>query len=90
MSGYAGSDTLDDADPILQHQLGVRITKALSDEMNRIVSYILRSGKLSDLANVTFIKAGIVTMTEWVKAWEKKHRTALYEAIDTGRTIHTL
>ena len=90
MTGYSCSNTLDEADPVLQHQLAVRMTKSLTDEMNRTLGYILRSGKLSDLANITFIKNGIATMTEWVMAWEKKHRSALHEAIDAGRTINTL
>ena len=90
MSGCCDSNSLDMADPILQHQLAVRITKSLKDDMDRTIGWILRSGKLSELANITFIKAAIATMTEWVTAWEKKHRAAIHEAIDQGRTINTL
>jgi hypothetical protein len=90
MSGMSGEDSLDSADPILQHQLGVRVTKSLNEEQNRQLAYILRSGKMSELANITFLKNAILKMTEWVAAWEKKHRVVLHEAIDAGRTIHTL
>ena len=90
MSGRSCNNTLDDADPVLQHQLAVRMTKSLTDEMNRQLGYIMRSGKLSELANITFLKTSIEVMTAWVMLWEKKHRSALHEAIDLGRTINTL
>jgi hypothetical protein len=88
-------NALDTSDAVLQHQLAVRVVRVLQQELDTkrptsTITRIIQSGRLADLANITFIKSGIANVSAWVKHWEKLKRVELREAIDAGRNLNTL
>lgn len=91
MQGTGSEDTIDTVDVVLQHQLGVAVTLGMEREVTRIITQLLKPGsKIDNIASIPLIQKGIESLTNWVNAWEIKHRSALSEARDAGRDLKTL
>lgn len=84
-------NSVEAVDVVLQHQLAVAVVLGMGREVVNIVTRLMKPGsKIDNIANIPLIQAGVETLTAWVNAWEKKHRSALIQARDDGRDLKTL
>lgn len=87
-NGYESA--LEDLPKLFQHQMGVKAVETLGKAKDAVISRILRSRKMSDLANVPLIEEGVTKISAWVTQFENTHIAELNEAMEAGRTVRTL
>lgn len=83
-------DAVKDLPALLQHQLGVKIVEGLYKAKDRVLTTVLRTRRISELASVPLIEAAAKDMASWVTAFERENSTELLEAFEAGRTIRSL
>lgn len=83
-------DAIDALPKTLQHQLGVKVVGSLNKARDQVLSRVLRTRRIADLASVPIIEDAAKQVSEWVKQIEKRYDTEIREAIDAGRNIRTL
>ena len=87
-NGYEAS--IGDMPIVAQHQLGVKLIDSLNKAKDQILTRVMRSRRITDLANIPLIEDGINQMTDWVREFEDLHSTTIGEAIEQGANIRTL
>ena len=75
---------------VAQHQLGVKLVDSLNKAKDQILTRVMRSRRIADLASIPLIEDGINQMTDWVREFENLHSTTIGEAIEQGANIRTL
>ena len=75
---------------IAQHQLGVKLIDSLNKAKDQVLTRVMRSRRIADLASIPLIEDGINQMTEWVREFENLHSTTIGEALEQGANIRTL
>ena len=75
---------------IVQHQLGVKLVESLTKARDNVLTRVMRSRRLADLASIPLIEEGVKVMTDWVNEFEKLHRDEIGEAIERGVNVRTL
>ena len=75
---------------VAQHQLGVKLVESLTKAKNQTLMRVMRSRRITDLANIPLIEDGINQMTEWVQQFEGVYGHEIHAAIDQGANIRTL
>ena len=87
-NGYESS--IGDMPIVAQHQLGVKLVESLIKAKNQTLVRVMRSRRITDLANIPLIEDGIKQMTEWVQQFEDVYGHEIHAAIDQGANIRTL
>lgn len=87
-NGYEAS--IGDMPIVAQHQLGVKLVESLIKAKNQTLVRVMRSRRITDLANIPLIEDGINQMTEWVQQFEDVYGHEIHAAIDQGANIRTL
>lgn len=87
-NGY--EDSIADMPIVAQHQLGVKLVESLVKAKNQTLMRVMRSRRITDLANIPLIEDGIKQMTEWVQQFEDVYGHEINEAIDQGANLRTL
>lgn len=75
---------------VAQHQLGVKLVESLIKAKNQTLVRVMRSRRITDLANIPLIEDGINQMIEWVQQFEDVYGHEIHAAIDQGANIRTL
>lgn len=87
-NGYA--EAIDELPKIVQHQLGVKVVESLNKARDQVLSRVLRTRRIADLASVTIIEHAAKQVSDWVKQFEHRYGDEIREAIDAGRNVRTL
>ena len=87
-NGYA--DAVDELPKVVQHQLGVKVVEALNKARDQVLSRVLRTRRIADLASVPIIEDAAKQVSGWVEQFENRYGDELREAIDAGRNVRTL
>lgn len=87
-NGY--EDSITDLPKVVQHQLGIKIVESLNKAKNQVLSRVLRTRRLADLASVPIIEDAAKQVSGWVEQFEHRYGDEIREAIDAGRNIRTL
>lgn len=87
-NGY--EDAIDDLPKIAQHQLGVKVVESLNKARDQVLTRVLRTRRIADLASVPIIEDAIKQVSDWVEQFERRHSDEIREAIDAGRSVRTL
>ena len=87
-NGY--EDSIEDLPIVAQHQLGVKLIDSLNKAKDQVLMRVMRSRRITDLANIPLLEDGINQMTEWVREFENLHSVTIGEAIEQGANIRTL
>ncbi len=88
--GAGWDDAIDELDAVTRHQLGVKVVEALTKARDGVLSRVMRTRKLTDLASVPLLEAAIKDATAWVEDFETVHLAEIREAIDAGRNIRSV
>ena len=75
---------------VAQHQLGVKLIDSLNKAKDQVLTRVMRSRRIADLASIPLIEDGINQMTEWVREFENLHSATIGEAIERGVNVRTL
>lgn len=87
-NGYANA--IEELPKVVQHQLGVKIVESLNKARDQVLSRVLRTRRIADLASVPLIEDAAKQISSWVEQFESRYGDELNEAIDAGRNIRTL
>ena len=87
-NGYA--DAIDELLKIDQHQLGVKVVESLNKARNQVLSRILRTRRIADLASVAIIEDAAKQTCRWVQQFEHRYSDEIREAIEAGRNVRAL
>lgn len=87
-NGY--EESINDLPKIAQHQLGVKVVESLNKARDQVLSRVLRTRRIADLASVPIIEDAAKQVSNWVEQFESRHSDEINEAIDAGRNIRTL
>lgn len=87
-NGYA--DAIDELPKVVQHQLGVKVVESLNKARDQVLSRVLRTHRIADLASVPLIEDAVKQVSNWVKQFEHRYGDEIREAIDVGRNVRTL
>lgn len=87
-NGY--EDSIEHMPIIAQHQLGVKLIDSLNKAKDQVLTRVMRSRRITDLASIPLIEDGIDQMTDWVNEFEKLHCDEIGEAIERGVNVRTL
>lgn len=87
-NGYA--DAIDELPKVVQHQLGVKVVESLNKARDQVLSRILRTRRIADLASVPLIEDAAKQVSNWVEQFEIRYDDEIREAIDAGRNVRTL
>lgn len=87
-NGYA--EAIEELPKVIQHQLGVKVVESLNKARDQVLSRVLRTRRIAELASVPIIEDAAKQVSEWVKQFEKRCDAEIREAIDAGRNIRTL
>lgn len=75
---------------VAQHQLGVKVVESLNKARDQVLSRVLRTRRIADLASVPIIEDAAKQVSSWVEQFESRYGDEIDEAIDAGRNIRTL
>lgn len=87
-NGYA--DAVDELPKVVQHQLGVKVVESLNKARDQVLSRVLRTRRIADLASVPLIEDAAKQVSAWVEQFENRYGDDIREAIDAGRNVRTL
>ena len=87
-NGYA--EAIDELPKIVQHQLGVKVVESLNKARDQVLSRVLRTRRIADLASVPLIEDAAKQVSCWVEQFENRYGDEIREAIDAGRNVRTL
>ena len=87
-NGYA--DAVDELPKVVQHQLGVKVVESLNKARDQVLSRVLRTRRIADLASVPLIEDAAKQVSNWVEQFEARYDDEIREAIDAGQNIRTL
>ena len=87
-NGY--EDAIDDLPKVVQHQLGVKVVESLNKARDQVLSRVLRTRRIADLASVPIIEDAAKQVSDWVEQFETRYSDEIREAIDAGRNVRTL
>lgn len=87
-NGYA--DAIDELPKVVQHQLGVKVVESLNKARDQVLSRVLRTRRIADLASVPLIEDAAKQVSNWVEQFENRYGDEIREAIDAGRNVRTL
>lgn len=87
-NGYA--DAIDELPKVVQHQLGVKVVESLNKARDQVLSRVLRTRRIADLASVPLIEDAAKQVSSWVEQFENRYSDEIREAIDAGRNVRTL
>ena len=87
-NGYV--DAMDELPKIAQHQLGIKIVESLNKARDQVLSRVLRTRRIADLASVAIIEDAAKQISKWITQFEHRYSDEMREAIDAGRYIRTL
>ena len=87
-NGYA--DAIEELPKVVQHQLGVKVVESLNKARDQVLSRVLRTRRIADLASVPIIEDAAKQVSGWVEQFENRYGDELREAIDAGRNVRTL
>ena len=87
-NGYA--DAIDELPKVVQHQLGVKVVESLNKARDQVLSRVLRTRRIADLASVPIIEDAAKQVSNWVEQFEQRYSDELREAVDAGRNLRTL
>lgn len=87
-NGYA--DAIDELPKVVQHQLGVKVVESLNKARDQVLSRVLRTRRIADLASVPIIEDAAKQVSAWVEQFENRYGDDIREAIDAGRNVRTL
>lgn len=87
-NGYA--DAVDELPKVVQHQLGVKVVESLNKARDQVLSRVLRTRRIADLASVPIIEDAAKQVSSWVEQFERRYGDEIREAIDAGRIVRTL
>lgn len=86
--GYASS--IDELPKVVQHQLGIKVVESLNKARDQVLSRVLRTRRIADLASVPIIEDAAKQVSSWVEQFEHRYGDEIREAIDAGRNVRTL
>lgn len=78
-NGYA--EAIDELPKIVQHQLGVKVVESLNKARDQVLSRVLRTRRIADLASVTIIEHAAKQVSDWVKQFEHRYGDEINEMI---------
>lgn len=87
-NGYA--DAVDELPKVVQHQLGVKVVESLNKARDQVLSRVLRTRRIADLASVPIIEDAAKQVSNWVEQFEDRYGDEINEAIEAGQNIRTL
>lgn len=87
-NGYA--EAIDELPKVVQHQLGVKVVESLNKARDQVLSRVLRTRRIADLASVPLIEDAVEQVSDWVEQFEGRYGDEIREAIDAGRYVRTL
>lgn len=87
-NGYEKS--IVDLPKVAQHQLGVKVVESLNKARDQVLSRVLRTRRIADLASVPLIEDAVEQVSDWVEQFEGRYSDEIREAIDAGRYVRTL
>lgn len=87
-NGYA--DSIDELPKVVQHQLGIKVVESLNKARDQVLSRVLRTRRIADLASVPIIEDAVKQVSDWVGQFETRYSDDLREAIEAGRNVRTL
>lgn len=87
-NGY--EESINDLPKVVQHQLGVKVVESLNKARDQVLSRVLRTRRIADLASVPIIEDAAKQVSSWVEQFESRYGDEIDEAIDAGRNIRTL
>ena len=87
-NGYA--DAVEELPKVVQHQLGVKVVESLNKARDQVLSRVLRTRRIADLASVPLIEDAAKQVSSWVEQFENRYGDEIREAIDAGRNVRTL
>ncbi len=87
-NGYA--DAIDELPVVVQHQLGVKVVESLNKARDKVLSRVLRTRRIADLASVPILNDAAEQVSDWVTQFEERYDDDIREAIDAGRRVRTL
>ena len=87
-NGYA--DAVDELPKVVQHQLGVKVVESLNKARDQVLSRVLRTRRIADLASVPLIEDAAKQVSNWVEQFEARYDDEIREAIEAGQNIRTL
>lgn len=87
-NGYEAA--IDDLPKLVQHQLGIKVVESLHKARDQVLSRVMRTRKIADLASVPLIEDAAKKVAEWVAQFERRYSDEIREALDAGRNVRTL
>lgn len=87
-NGY--EESIRELPTVAQHQLGVKVVESLNKARDQVLSRVLRTRRIADLASVPIIEDAAKQVSSWVEQFESRYGDEIDEAIDAGRNIRTL
>ena len=87
-NGYA--EAIDELPKIAQHQLGVKVVESLNKARDQVLSRVLRTRRIAELASVAIIEDAAKQVSDWVKQFEHRYSDEINEVINAGRNVRTL
>ena len=87
-NGYA--DAIDELLKIDQHQLGIKVVESLNKAHDQVLSRILRTRRIADLASVAIIEDAAKQVSRWVQQFEHRYSDEIREALEAGRNVRAL
>lgn len=89
--GANGYETaVDELPKLVQHQLGIKVVESLNKARNQVLSRVMRTRRIADLASVPIIEDAAKKASGWVEQFERRYGDEIREAIDAGRNVRTL
>lgn len=87
-NGY--EEAINELPKVVQHQLGVKVVESLNKARDQVLSRVLRTRRIADLASVPIIEDAAKQVSSWVEQFESRYGDEIDEAIDAGRNVRTL
>jgi len=89
--GANGYETaVDELPKLVQHQLGIKVVESLHKARDQVLSRVMRTRRIADLASVPIIEDAAKKASGWVEQFERRYGDEIREAIDAGRNVRTL
>lgn len=89
--GANGYETaIDELPKLIQHQLGIKVVESLRKARDQVLSRVMRTRRIADLASVPIIEDAMKKASGWVEQFERRYSDEIREAIEAGRNVRTL
>lgn len=87
-NGYESS--IEEVPAVAQHSMAMKAIQTLVRKKENVALSVLRTRRLTELADLPLIDEGIAALSLWVTNFEKSHREELAAAAEAGRYLTTL